>query len=137
MMSVEGVSPELGSLAFIWWVLLCLYIVSQEKLFRSETTTTFWSAKDFFPRVEFNCSDFDCNLVPLCEALLELENSLDINYSELILITEIIHTLSNIFWSRTLFSIRRIIIKTTKLIKLYWYEITITYIHVIIKIHWH
>ena len=103
MMCVEGVSPELGSLAFIWWVFLCLYIGSQEKLFRSETTTTFWSAKDFFPRVEYSCRDFDCNLVPLCQTLLAQASSLGIFYSDIILITETIHTLSNFFELKFLF----------------------------------
>ena len=137
MMCVEGVSPELGSLAYIWWVFLCLYIGSQEKLFRSETTTTFWSAKDFFPRVEYSCRDFDCNLMPFCEALLAQANLLGIIYIDIILITEIIHTLSNIFWTKILSIICRIIIKSTKLMKSYWYEITITYIHATMKIHLH
>ena len=97
-----GVSPELGSLDFIWWVFLCLYIVSQEKLFRSETKTTFSSPKDFYLCDRFNCRHFNWRLMLLREELLAQARSLDIICSDLIFITETIHTLSNIFWIKAL-----------------------------------
>ena len=97
-MCVEGVSPELGSLAFIWWVFLCLYIGSQEKLFRSETKTTFWSAKEFNLCSAFNSCNYKCSSVLLYEALLVQTNAFDMMCSDLIIITETIHALSNMFW---------------------------------------